>query len=93
MRILQQGGCKNDFCNALLPDNEITIVLPPLGDPESSPDDFWILNKTLYSLRRSPQHWYNLITKILRDMGLTPSKHDPCLFSGVINYSTPPSTP
>ena len=31
--------------------------------------------------------------KILRDMGLTPSKHNPCLFSGVIDDGTPLSTP
>ena len=42
-RILQKGDYKNAFCNALLPDDDITIFRPPLGDPESSPDDFWIL--------------------------------------------------
>ena len=30
---------------------------------------------------------------ILREVGLTPSTHDPCLFSGVINDVTLPSTP
>ena len=92
-RILQQGDCKNAFCNALLPDDKITIVCPPLSNTESVPDDFWLLNKTLYGLRRSPQHQYNLITKILSNMGLTPSNHDPCLFSGVINNGTLPLTP
>ena len=59
--ILQQAYGKNYLCNALLPDKKLTIVLPPLVDPDSSTDDFWLLNKTLYGLRRSPQHWYNLI--------------------------------
>ena len=72
--ILQQGECKNAFCNALLPDNKITIVHQPLGDTDSGPKKFWLVKKTLYGLRRSPQHWYNLITKNFRDMGLTPSK-------------------
>ena len=71
----------------------ITIVRPPLDDPDSNPDDFWILNKTLYGLRKSPQHWYNLIAKILRDMGLTPSNNNPCLLSSGIDYVTPSATP
>ena len=32
-RILQQGDCKNAFCNSTLPDNEITVIRPPIGDP------------------------------------------------------------
>ena len=54
--------------------HEIIIVRPPIGNPDSDPDDFCLPKKTLYGLRRSPQHWYNLITKILTDMGLTASK-------------------
>ena len=84
-RILQQGGCKNAFCNAELPDNECTVVRPPVGDPAYHKDEFWLLKKTLYGLRRSPHHWYDMITSILRDMGLQASPHDPCLFSGILN--------
>ena len=40
-----------------------------------------------------PQPCYNLVTKILKDMGITSYKHDPCLFSRVIDDSTPPTTP
>ena len=64
--IHQKGDCKNAFYNALLPDDEIAIVRRPLGDPDSSPNNFSLLNKTLYGLRRSPQHCYNLIKKILK---------------------------
>eukprot|EP00804_Cyclotella_cryptica_P030485 CCRYP_008549-RA/>CCRYP_008549-RA protein AED:0.36 eAED:0.17 QI:0/0/0/0.8/1/1/5/0/922 len=35
-RILQQGDCKNAFCQAYLPDDELTVVRPPLGDPAYS---------------------------------------------------------
>ena len=91
--ILQQGYCKNAFFGALLPEDEITIVRPPLGDPNSSPDKLWFLNKMLYGLRQSPQHWYNLITEILKDMGLTSSNRNPCLFYGIIDDGTPPTTP
>jgi hypothetical protein len=84
-RVLQQGDCKNAFCNAKLPDDELTVVKPPPGDPANAVDEFWLLQKTLNGLRRSPHHWYNMITSILKNIGLTPSPHDPCLFSSVVD--------
>lgn len=87
-RILQQGDCKNAFCNANLPDDETTVIRPPIGDPAFNKNEYWLLNKTLYGLRRSPHHWYNMVTKILTDMGLKASPHDPCLFSGILQPST-----
>lgn len=32
-RVLQQGGCKNTFCNANLPEDELTVTRPPVRDP------------------------------------------------------------
>ena len=90
-RVLQQGDCKNAFCNAELPDDELTVVRPPVGDPGYAKDEYWFLKKTLYGLRRSPHHWYNMITDILKNIGLTPSPHDPCLYSGVITSPQAPS--
>ena len=55
-RTLKQGDCKNAFCNAVLPDDKITIVRPPHGDPDAKRDVFWKLKKTLYGLGRSPRH-------------------------------------
>ena len=55
-RVLKQGDCKNAFCNAKLPDDEVTIIKPPSGDPDSRKTVFWLLKKTLYGLGRSPQH-------------------------------------
>ena len=38
--------------------------------------------------------WYDMFTAILRDMGLTPSRHDPCLYSGKVSIpGQPPSSP
>ena len=54
-RVLQQGDCKNAFCNAKLPDDERMVIRPPVGDPSYNDDEFWLLNKTLYGLRRSPK--------------------------------------
>ncbi len=54
---LQQGDCKNAFCQGILPPDEITIVKPPIGDPDTKKDEYWLLKLTLYGLHCSPQHW------------------------------------
>ena len=84
-RPLRQGDCKNAFCQGILPPDKITIVRPPSGDPEASTDEYWLLKRTLYGLRRSPRHWYDKINAILRSIGLTPSLEDPCLYTGYIH--------
>ncbi len=42
-RYIKQGDCKNTFCNPTLPDDEITIVKPPIGDPTAQPGEYWLL--------------------------------------------------
>ena len=69
----------------------MTIHLP-MGDPGHDKDEYWLLNKILYGLRCSPRHWYTLFTNVLKSMNLTPSHHDPCLLSGIINKTDPMST-
>ena len=39
---LQQGGVKNAFCNSDLPPDEITIVCPPIGDPNAPKNEYWL---------------------------------------------------
>ena len=41
-----------------LPDDEITMVKPPISDPRAKLGDYWLLKKTLYRLCRSRKHWY-----------------------------------
>jgi hypothetical protein len=91
-RALQQGDCKNTFCQGILPPEEITIVRPPSGDPDADPQEYWLLLKTLYGLRRSPRHWYHKINMILISIGLTPSLEDPCLYSGFIQDPSDPTS-
>ena len=91
-RILQQGGCKNAFSNATLPDDEVTVIRPPIGNLAFQDDDYWFLNKTLYVLHRYPHHWYNIIKGVLLKMCLNTSPHDPCLLSGVIANPFSPDT-
>ena len=93
-RTLKQGDCKNAFCQGILPPDEITIVKPPIGDPDAKKDEFWLLKRTLYGLRRSPKHWYDKIRTILTSLGLQQNAYDPCLFSGhVIDPSDPTDSP
>lgn len=40
-----------------------------------------LLKKALYGLRQSGLMWYHKLTKKLVEMGLKPTKQDPCLFS------------
>jgi hypothetical protein len=88
---LKQGNCKNAFCQGILPPDEITIVKPPIGDPDKKKDEYWLLKRTLYGLQRSPKHWYDKIRKILTSLGLKQNPYDPCLFCGNIIDPTDPS--
>jgi hypothetical protein len=56
-RPLHQGDCKNAFCQGILPPDEITIVHLPDGDSEAEPNEYWLLQKTLYGLHCSPCYW------------------------------------
>ena len=53
-RIHQQGDLKNAFCNATLPDNDVTAIRPPIVDPAFQENEYWLLKKTLYGSRQSP---------------------------------------
>ncbi len=88
---LKQSDCKNTFCQGILPQDETTIVKPPIGDPDTKKDEYWLLKRTLYGLRRSPKHWYDNIHKILNSLGLKQNPYDPCLFCGNIIDPTDPS--
>ncbi len=88
---LCQGNCKNAFCQGVLPPDEITIVCPPQGAPDIEPDEYWLLQRTLYGLHQSPRHWYDKINAILCSFGLRPSLEDPCLYSGFIQDLSDPT--
>ena len=92
-RTLKQGDCKNAFCNSFLPDDEVVIIKPPSGDPEAESAEFWRLRRTLYGLRRSPKHWYDKVSGILKKLGFKPTDHDPCLYIGHLPVDATQSTP
>jgi hypothetical protein len=92
---LKQGDCKNAFCQGILPPSKITIVKPPIGDPEATKDEYWLLKRTLYGLCCGPRHWYmTKIKSILNQLGLHQNAYGPCLFTGsIIDPSNPADTP
>ena len=46
-----------------------------------------------YGLQKPPHHWYNMIPKVLHVMGLSQSKHYPCLLLlHTPNTSSPPNS-
>jgi hypothetical protein len=49
-KVLQQGDCKNAFCQGILPPDKIRIVKPPIGDQDANKDEYWLLKRTLYGL-------------------------------------------
>jgi hypothetical protein len=94
--VLKQGNCKNAFCQGILPDGKITIVKPPIGDPDARKDEYWLLKRTLYGPCRSPCHWYTRINAALNAIGLHANSSDPCLYTGHIvnpsNLDAPPTS-
>ena len=89
-RVLKQADCKNAFCQPTLPSDEVVVCKPPAGCPRSKPGELWRLRKTLYGLRRSPRHWYELIRSVFADLGLTPCPHAPSVFTGSPLPGQPP---
>ena len=81
-----------NFCNTTLPDDERMEIRSPIGNPGHNNDEYWLLHKTLYGLRRSHRHWYTMFTNILRDINLKLSPHNPCLFSDIVNDTDTKST-
>jgi len=56
-----------------------------LGNPPI-PDGYVIpVNRALQGHPESPRLWEKHIDSILRTLGLTPTTHEPCLYSGIIN--------
>ena len=86
----KSGDIKQAFCQSILPKNETYICSPPNGCPITPPNHYWRLKKTLYGLKRSPRHFYNLASKIIKEIGLTQHPTSPCIFFGNIIEGQPP---
>jgi hypothetical protein len=88
--IPKTGDVTQAFCQSCLPDDEHYICRPPPGCPITPPNTYWRLKKTLYGLKRSPRHFYELAKKILLDVGLQQHPTSPCIFYGSLIEGHPP---
>ena len=67
------------FIHALLKPGEEIYVHQPRGF-KLKDDHVLKLRRSLYGLRQAPRYFFEYFTERLVRQGLTPSKHDPCLF-------------
>ena len=71
-----------NFVQATLPSHEKYVLRPPPGCPRTPPNTYWLLQRTLYGLKRSPRHWFQKCTNILAECNMYPTANNPCLFTG-----------
>ncbi len=89
-RIPKQGDITQAFCQSYLPEGENYICKPPIGCPLTPKGRYWKLKKTLYGLKRSPRHFYDLCKKTLLSIGMKQHPTSPCLFVGTLIPGQPP---
>ena len=65
MQSLCSGDLKQAFVQATLPDDEYYVLRPLSCYPNTPKNTYWLLERTLYGLKRSPKHWFVKVTKIL----------------------------
>jgi deoxyuridine 5'-triphosphate nucleotidohydrolase len=88
--IPKTGDVSQAFCQSYLPKGENYVMRPPPGCPITKSKTYLRLKKTLYGLKRSPRHFYNLAVKHLTSIGLTQHPSSPCIFHGVLIENEPP---
>ncbi len=88
--IPKSGDITQAFCQSYLPTGEDYICRPPAGCPLTPKGTYWRLKKTLYGLKRSPRHFYNLASRTLKEIGLQQHPFSPCIFYGSIIEGEPP---
>jgi deoxyuridine 5'-triphosphate nucleotidohydrolase len=88
--IPKTGDITQAFCQSYLPKGEEYVCRPPAGCPLTPPKTYWKLKKTLYGLKRSPRHFYELAKKTLISIGLQQHPTSPCIFYGTLIEGHPP---
>ena len=88
--IPRTGDITQAFCQSYLPKGESYICRPPAGCPLTPKSMYLKLKKTLYGLKRSPRHFYELAKKILLSIGFTMHPSSPCIFVGTLIEGEPP---
>jgi hypothetical protein len=88
--IPKTGDITQAFCQSYLPEGEDYVCRPPPGCPLTPPNTYWKLKKTLYGLKRSPHHFYELAKKTLLSIGLQQHPYSPCIFHRTLIEGQPP---
>ncbi len=88
--IPKTGDVSQAFCQSYLPNDEHYVLRPPPGCPITPPNSYLKLKKTLYGLKRSPRHFYQLAVKHLKEIGLEQHPYSPCIFYGTLIEGEPP---
>ena len=84
------GDTKQAFCQSVLSPEENYICSLPPGCPLTPPNSYWRLKKTLYGFKHSPRHFFNLASKLLKEIGITQHPTSPCVFLGSLKPNEPP---
>ena len=84
------GDITQAFCQSYLPKGEDYVCRPPPGCPITKRNTYLKLKKTLYGLKRSPKHFYDLARKTLLSIGLHQHPYSPCIFYGNLIEGEPP---
>jgi hypothetical protein len=69
------------FIHGRIPVTEMIYINHPRGFHRGNGDKVLRLKRTLYSLKQSPQYFFEYLSDRLPKLGLIPSKYDPCLFT------------
>ncbi|MBW0559888.1 hypothetical protein O181_099603 [Austropuccinia psidii MF-1] len=71
-----------DVCCAFLngKPKEVLHILRPSGYTEHPETDVFVLNKSLYGLKKSPRFLHKLLKRTLITIGLSPCNTDPCFY-------------
>jgi hypothetical protein len=89
-RLPKTGDITQAFCQSYLPFGKDYICRPPAGCPITPKNMYLRLKKTLYGLKHSPRHFYDLAVKTLLSIGLKQHESSSCLFYGTLIPGQPP---
>jgi hypothetical protein len=65
---------------------EVVWMEQPEGYKSDNPNEFCLLNRTLYGLKQSPREWNTVIHEFLSSKGFSQSKADPCIYVNTEKY-------
>ena len=86
---IHQVDVKSAYLYGGLNEDEVIYMKPPPGDIQVCNDDEVLqLLKALYGLKQSGRRWYQVLKRILNEIGLIRSNHDHAVFSNEATVSS-----